>query len=258
MTFHRLKLGLKNLGRIVEIWHCFTLSMAPFRELLAYLQLVDLEYPYKLYLKNGAYLLLHDWQDLTTAWVVFYGKEYTLSADDQIVIDCGANIGAFTLFCAKYLPRAHIIAVEPFPANYRRLELTIQENALIDFVTPVNAAVVGREGCIFMDDAIEIASHSRKIGGDKGVKVQGLTLEKIMNTYNIKEASFLKVDIEGAEYPLFAETPKEVLRRCQRIGLEYHGNGDTQALFKHLKEAGFKQGRYPKKGAAGVVEFIRI
>lgn len=78
MTFKRLLLGLKSIGRVVELGRCVRQSHAPLREVLAYLQLSKLQYPYELRLKNGVKLVLQDWQDLTTAWVVFYGNEYAL------------------------------------------------------------------------------------------------------------------------------------------------------------------------------------
>lgn len=134
---------------------------------------------------------------------------------------------------------------------------SIETNEFAGRITPINAAVVGQSGPVYMDDAEEIASHSRKVGGDRGVQVDGLTLENILHAQNIDEADLLKVDIEGAEYDLIEKTPSEILRRFKRIGMEYHGNGDTEQLFKKLIDSGFTVGRYPKKGKAGVVEFLR-
>ena len=48
-------------------------------------------------LNNGLCIVLNDWGDLTAAWVVFYGREYVCLSLDRIIIDCGANIGAFSL-----------------------------------------------------------------------------------------------------------------------------------------------------------------
>lgn len=257
MTLHRFLLGLKSLGRSFEIIRCFRLSRAAFWETLAYLQLCKLKYPYTLQLRGGVQIELQDWQDLTTAWVVFYGKEYTIHPTDTRIIDCGANIGAFSLLCSTNLGEVRVVGVEPFPSTFKRLVDSIENNGLGSKITPLNAAVVGTPGTVFMDDSEDVASHSRKVGGGQGVEVQGLTLQMIIERAEFSEVDLLKVDIEGAEYGLFAETPDTVLRRCKRIGLEYHGNGDTAALFNKLKEAGFVVGRYPKKGKAGVVEFIR-
>lgn len=242
---------------MVELGRCFQQSRAPLSEVLAYLQLSKLEYPYELRLKNGGKLALNDWQDLTTAWVVFYGNEYALKPEDRVVLDCGANIGAFSLHCAAYLPELQVVAVEPFPSTFKRLEETIRTNQFEGRIKAINAAVVGQSGPVYMDDAEEIASHSRKVGGDRGIEVEGLSLRDILEAQGIDEADLLKVDIEGAEYALIEQTPPKILRRFKRIGMEYHGNGDTDRLFKKLIDTGFIEGRHPKKGKAGVVEFVR-
>ena len=257
MTFHRFLLGLKSLGRLIEVFRCMSQSRAPLLETLAYLQLRTIDYPYNFELKNGVRLTLSRWEDLTTAWVVFYGNEYALKVSDRVIVDCGANVGAFSLLCAASLPEAKIIAVEPFPATYQQLCREIESNGHSDRIEPINAAVVGIPGEVMMDDREEIASHSRKIGGQNGIPVQGLSLEMIFDRLGSAEIDLLKVDIEGAEFDLFRETSPQVLQRCKRIGMEYHGNGNREELFNQIERAGFRQGRYPKKGSCGVVEFIR-
>lgn len=257
MTLKRFLLGLKSLCRVVEIGSCLRRSRAPIRETLAYLEFIQLKYPYRLKMRSGVELELLDWQDLTTAWVVFYGNEYSLHSGDQVILDCGANIGAFSLLCASKLPQAQVIAIEPFPATYKRLVKGLSENRVDSRVTVLNAAVVGKPGTVFMDDAEDVASHSRKIGGESGISVEGYTLERILSEHQLSEVDLLKVDIEGAEYQLFEETPESILRCFKRIGLEYHGNGETSRLFSRIEASGFTVGRYPKKGSSGVVEFIR-
>lgn len=79
-----------------------------------------------------------------------------------------------------------------------------------------------------------------------------------MEEQGLDEIDLLKVDIEGAEYELVRDTPISALRKMRRIGLEYHRNGNPGDIFEKLKSAGFRIGRYPKKGASGVVEFIRV
>lgn len=258
MTIHRFILGIKSLGRLVELWHCLRQSYAPCREILAFLQIKALHYPYRLKLRSGVQIDLKDWEDLTTAWVVFYGDEYTLKHGDQVIVDLGANIGAFSLLAASKLPEAQIVALEPFPSNFKRFQDAIVLNHLESSIQPIQAAAVGESGVVRMDDADDIPSHSRKVGASNGIEVEGLTLEAIMQRQALDEIDFLKVDIEGAEYALFEKTPNKILEKVKRIGLEYHSNGCKDALFTRLADAGFQVGRYPKKGSSGVVEFIRI
>lgn len=257
MTFHRLVLGLKSIGRFIELWRCLRFSGAPVREIFAFLQVKRLAYPYMLKLRNGIQVELKDWNDLTTAWVVFYGNEYELRKDDRVVVDLGANFGAFSLLAANRLPEVKLYAVEPFPSNFIRLEETVATNSLQGQIDALQAAAVGTSGPVRMDDSAEIPSHSRKVGSTSGVEVKGFTLAEIFEYFGLEIIDFLKVDIEGAEYSLFEETPVEVLRKIKRIGMEYHVNGSRELLFSRLAEAGFEIGRFPKKGSSGVVEFVR-
>lgn len=257
MTYKRFILALRSLNRMVEIFRCLRMSQSPVREMLAYLEFRQLVYPYRLKLKSGQFLDLDNWEDLTTAWVVFYGEEYSLWGDERTIVDLGANIGAFSILASSRLPSARVIAVEPFPSTYKRLLDTIRHNNMREKITAVNAAAVGECRSVIMDDGDGVASHSRKIGALHGVSVEGYTIEMLMDEHSLEFIDLLKVDIEGAEYELIEKTPRDVLQKIKRIGLEYHGNGDTTALFDKLKASGFKMGRFPKKGKFGVVEFIQ-
>lgn len=133
----------------------------------------------------------------------------------------------------------------------------IAENEARAQVDAINGAVVGKAGSVFVGHAPNVASHSRKIGVTTGVTVEGYTLNRVLNERNLNEVDLLKVDIEGAEYPLFKETPESVMRRFKRIGLEYHANGAIKELFDRVESAGSHKERYPKKGISGFVEFTR-
>lgn len=257
MKFERFIAGLKSLDRILEVLRCFRQSRSPLSEFLAYLQVRALEYPHEVRLRDGSRLVVNDWEDLTTAWVVFYGNEYTVRPNDKIIVDLGANVGAFSLRASVLAANARVVAVEPFPGNFARLQQTIHMNELSGRVMPMDVAVVGEAGDVIMDDSPSIPSHSRRVGADAGVAVRGITLSDLMEELQIDSIDLLKVDIEGGEYELFSGIETETLQKVKRIGMEYHGNGDTSELFARLSKAGFTIFRYPKRGTAGVVEFER-
>lgn len=258
ITLHRLLLGLQSWKRLPEIIRCFRVSVHPVREIFAYLQLKRLRYPYQLDLKSNLRLTLHDWQDLTTAWVVLFGNEYNLHENDRTIVDLGANIGVFSLLAAAELSKARIVAIEPFPENYDRLCHHIEVNGYADRIEPLKKAATGVAGRFKMDDSPNIPGHSRRIGSNTGVEVEGITIEMIMDRFGFRWIDFLKVDIEGGEYELFAKTNNEVLRKIRRIGFEYHSNGKASDLFRRLEKAGFKQTRHPKAGSSGVAEFSQL
>lgn len=257
ISFRRAISGIKSIYRAREIFTAFCSCQRPLITTLAYLQLVHLEYPYVIHLHNGLRFELADWHDLTTAWVVLFGGEYEVLENDNTIVDLGANIGIFCLLASQTNTHAKVIAVEPFPENYERLIKNVIDNDRGDFVTTINAAAVGVEGDRFMAASNDVPGHSKRTGAAGDVRVKGVTLQTLMEDTCLDEIDFLKVDIEGGEYELFEHCPPEVLKKIRRIGLEYHGGGNTAQLFSKILSEGFRVRRHARKGSAGVVDFLR-
>lgn len=258
MKKKRLILALKSFSRTPELMRCLLRSKRPISVVLGYLQFVRLTYPFTVELRSGQKVSAADWEDLTTAWVVLFGNEYVLKRSDLTIIDLGANIGVFTIMAALALPDARVLAVEPFPRNHQRLLEALEANGIAGRVQVLQKAATGDLRRVLMNDADSIPGHSRKIGADCGIEVEGWTLEKICSEAGFETVDFLKVDIEGAEYELFEKTPERVLKRVSRIGFEYHKSGNRDELFRRLTDAGFTQSRHLKSGVSGVAEFVRI
>lgn len=139
---------------------------------------------------------------------IFDGLARRLCADD-LVIDCGANVGRFTRMMAAKGATLH--AFEPDPYAFSRL---CESTAHLPSVIRHNQAVGVGKGTVKLfrspsfDEAPEEASISSSVFADK-VNVDE---EKYVEVEQIDFASFLrnlerpvrllKVDIEGAEVPL--------------------------------------------------------
>ncbi len=123
---------------------------------------------------------------------------------DDIVLDLGANIGAFSLRAAKKCK--HVYAVEPLYTE--ELNANIALNNLRDKITVIPYGV-GR--------------------GDK-IPIRYQDREKIIQTYPLSEIlkitgriSFLKCDIEGAEWSIRPED----LDGINRMEFEVHQGRDS-------------------------------
>lgn len=71
---------------------------------------------------------------------VMINEEYKYLFDYDTVVDCGSNIGTFTLWI--YSRAKRIFAVEPNPKPMRLLQKTIIDNHL-DKVTTIEVALAG-------------------------------------------------------------------------------------------------------------------
>jgi FkbM family methyltransferase len=196
--------------------------------------------------RDGRSFEFRDLPDLATWWQIFYRNVYPVNADDRVIIDAGANIGAFTLYALTRAPRAKVIAIEPFPETFSRLRSALEQAPYADRVRLVNAALGSHSGSVSMQDGA-IGSQFRRVLDDSdpqtGTRVSSCTLAEILDSVE-GEIDFLKMDIEGSEYAAILASPAETLRRIRRVAMEFHPLYSPNApqprdLFEHFEKAGF-------------------
>lgn len=134
--------------------------------------------------------------------------------EPRCVIDIGANIGEISLFFARHLPEAQIVAVEASSENVAELERNRRlQTFATDNLRVVQAAVSDREGSVDITvgagdmNTILVAEGVGRLRsrGSTGVeRVRAITLDTIMEAAGGGPVDFIKIDIEGAE-PLLAE-----------------------------------------------------
>lgn len=117
------------------------------------------------------------------------------------ILDAGANIGASVCWFASRFPQAHIVAIEPDPANF---DLLRRNTEGLD-VELHQAALGGRDGMVNLVDPGEGEWGYRTADAADGsvplLSVGRIVSEKIAAGY----APFIaKIDIEGGEADAFA------------------------------------------------------
>ena len=253
----RLARGLKQWQRAPEVLSC----MAQLREwpkvALAYLGLRQPGYPFTVHFRNGDQVHVETYHDLVTTWVIFFRGEYLVDSNSKVIVDAGANIGAFALYAARKAPASVIHALEPFPSTRDRLLQTIGSNGLGDRVTVHPIGLSGEDSTRFMDDNGPSQSRGTAVSGP-GVAVSTQTLEHFLRDAGLDAVDLLKVDIEGGEHEVFAETNADTLRGVRRLALEYHPGGSSRSLFAKLEAAGFRCAHDERVADdSGVADFVR-
>ena len=178
--------------------------------------------------------------DIFVASEVFYWNDYPL-APRGVVVDLGANIGAFSLFAARTAEKVY--AFEPDSSNYAQLLKNIDVNTFSN-ITAAKKAVGGGSGTVTLYRALANKGSSSvvaKVSGDME-QVEMITLQEVMQQCGIDRIDLLKVDIEGSEYSLFEHASTEVLEKIDQIEMEVHSVRGKQVrdLERRLVEAGFK------------------
>lgn len=155
------------------------------------------------------------------------------------IVDLGAHIGATTLLFFERFPNARILAVEPQPENAALLRKTLAANHLdgqckvrrvAAGVAPGTAAMEGSSllaHCVRSDteEAVDLVPRLRKYqaNGTPPARVEVVDVIPLL-----EGADLVKMDIEGAEWPILAD-PRFASLKIPAVVLEYHPQGAPQA-----------------------------
>jgi FkbM family methyltransferase len=131
-------------------------------------------------------------------------------------VDVGANVGLFSLFVAAQSGgHARILAIEPEPGNFERLQFNLATNPGLP-IEPVPLALGEAEGEV----VVEINARDR--GGTRTrqataadpVRVPCRPLLALLRERGIECIDALKIDVEGAEdkvlAPFFRDAPRSL------------------------------------------------
>jgi len=158
-----------------------------------------------------------------------YTTGFYRPADGDAIVDAGANVGIFAIQMARQNRRCRVIALEPFPENFKYLEANVAR-ACPENVTCCEVAL----GASFGKGQMQAAS-SRSL--DHVLRVDaaaadGTPVIPLSGLFDLdparaclvqpQEIDFLKVDIEGSEHDVFAAASPDLLCRFKRIAMEYH------------------------------------
>jgi len=152
--------------------------------------------------------------------------------DAKVVVDGGANIGLTSLLFAAHYPHAQIVAIEPDAENYR---LLCENTASFPNITPLHAALWPRHARIQVRDpgSRSWAFQTEEATEDSGTSCPAVTLRDMIDQHG--PIDLLKLDIEGAEWPLF-ESDRAWMEDVGIIVVELHGPAKEQRLTAALRD----------------------
>lgn len=139
--------------------------------------------------------------------------------DDKngVVVDIGANIGAFSIQAASIGARK-VFAVEPEPHNLIALKENIRLNNLGPIINVVELGISDFSGEATISDDGGGASIKDCTSGST-IKIT--TLDQLFNNYNINNVNVLKIDVEGSEPEIILAASQTNLNKCKYIAIEF-------------------------------------
>lgn len=165
---------------------------------------------------------------------------FTLAQPDTYFLDCGSNIGYWSVIASHILPPGHTIALEASPSNYKRLHRNAELNE--NRFDTVLGAIWYRDG-----DTLSIVTHDQRHAGSSVVnrrekmglkgyheyKIETITIDSICDRFiagNRDARIVIKLDVEGAEIQAI-EGAKSVLGSREVIVIyEDHGQDSSCSI----------------------------
>ena len=241
---------IRHIGRAPEILAARRQTTTTSALLKRYLRIGAGAYPFEIALSGGGSLTLSDPEEVKVFWQIFVRGSYQLPLRCDAILDCGANVGIFSVWAARQRPSARIVALEPFPRTYSALEANIRANSFEHRVRCVPMGLAATAG----ERQIRIEGHSPNHGlvlagsedmAEATVAVQCIDLAECLRQHQLGAVDLLKMDIEGSEWEVLLSTSPSVLRRFRHIQLEYHEVNarfgyTPEQLFAHLESAGHR------------------
>lgn len=164
------------------------------------------------------------------------------------VLDIGANNGGFPLLlAAEGYEVGRAVCVELNPRTFERLAFNLERN-FGGRAEAINAAVCGEERKI--DFASGTGSTSDNIYGrnadsrHEAISVAGRTFDQIAEaSFGGERIDICKMDIEGAEFEVFASESFGLLADCRYLLIEIHHSTATprDTAIKAITSAGFDE-----------------
>uniref|UniRef100_A0A7V6CDD9 FkbM family methyltransferase n=1 Tax=Thermodesulfobacterium geofontis TaxID=1295609 RepID=A0A7V6CDD9_9BACT len=159
----------------------------------------------------------------------------------DIVIDCGAHIGIFSLLFAKLAgENGKVVAIEPEERNYQALVKMIELNKNVAPIIPLKVAVY-KEDC-YLDLYIAKKSGSHTIAPyfnerkdvllDKKEKVRALKIDTIVfEELGLEKVDFIKMDMEGTEIDALLGAEQTIKRFKPKLAIcSYHRPTDSEEI----------------------------
>jgi len=167
-------------------------------------------------------LLRKDTTDAAMFDQVFLHDEYKIgfSFEPKVIIDAGANIGLFSILMKNRFPEARVICIEPDQENHEVLKRNLGPYNQVEIV---NAGLWNSVTKLTIRDKYN-AGHSALVVEEDAIKgkVDAVTIDSVIQSYDLERIDILKIDIETSEKDLFLKNFEQWLPKVRVIIIELH------------------------------------
>lgn len=181
--------------------------------------------------------------DAAVLWDTFHEQFHLPPIDlppNPVVVDLGANVGYTAVHFAKRYAGATVVAVE---MDIRNCEAARRHIEQVNGCRLVHAAVWSSNGNVGYDANQEAwGFHVDAQPAGNSVVVAAKTMTTILAENDLKKVDYVKMDIEGAEWPVLS-SGAEWLPQVRSLKVELHPKFNKEATYENcaavLRNCGF-------------------
>jgi FkbM family methyltransferase len=184
--------------------------------------------------------------DIQTFYQIFLYKKYDIKFEKppQIVIDCGANIGLFSILIKNRFPNVKIVCIEPDSENFKLLK---KNTSFYSDIHCENYGVWNKNTKLNISDKYDLGDWGKVVEENAlNGKVNSISLNTLTEKFSINRIDVLKIDIETSEKVLFSDNYHEWLPKVKIIIIELHDwleEGCSKPFFEAINSC-FKKYRF--------------
>jgi FkbM family methyltransferase len=169
---------------------------------------------------------------------------YTALYPGRCILDVGANIGLHSLAWSVLAP---VVALEPAPGTYARLQANVTANRLEGRVRALQTAASDREGevefFVAKDSAFSSLKDTGRVGISDRLRVPCTTLDALAPGLP-GPVGLLKIDVEGFERAVVAGALQLLKRDRPVLFVEIYGgdasNPDPEGTIEDIRTYGYR------------------
>lgn len=201
--------------------------------------------------------------DIVNEVMVCNSYGFVFTNDDWAVIDIGMNIAIASLYFARIPMVKKVYGFEAFPDTYEQAIANISLNSpeIRDKIVAKNLALSNENGKKRVAVSVEETGWRNIFSEDESVRQveiecrdAGEAVKEILDKH--KEKIVLKIDTEGAEYPIFDALDRlSCFEKIDVIMMEYHGRPENLVLI--LQKYGYKIFKQGKKTVGGLIYAVK-
>jgi FkbM family methyltransferase len=134
--------------------------------------------------------------------------------EHAVIIDVGANIGQFNIFCTNYLLAKRVYSFEPLKETYDKLIVNVNSKDCYNFAISTKKSLR-----LYIPGTTLMASSYPRNRDNLSEEVSTVKLDDIDRIKNERQIDLLKIDTEGSEYDVLISSG-EILNKTKYLLIE--------------------------------------